>query len=106
MPAPEWVVENWPGSATVIAVRGKGSRNGKPTDETRYYVTSLRTSVIAGGFRVAIRADRRSPKGFCLQSIEYFVANYNKGSAPFSWTVTAESISEKLKRLCSRICGT
>ena len=47
MPAPEWVVENWPGSATVIAVRGKGSRNGKPTDETRYYVTSLRTSAIA-----------------------------------------------------------
>jgi len=29
MPAPEWVVENWPGSATVIAVRGKGSRDGK-----------------------------------------------------------------------------
>jgi len=64
------------------------------------------SSVIAGGFRVAIRADRRSPKGFCLQSIEYFIANYNKGSAPFSWTATAESISEKLKRLCSRICGT
>jgi predicted transposase YbfD/YdcC len=47
MPAPEWVVENWPGSATVIAVRGKGSRDGKPTDETRYYVTSLRTSAKA-----------------------------------------------------------
>ena len=29
MPAPEWVVENWPGSATVIAVRGKGIRDGK-----------------------------------------------------------------------------
>jgi hypothetical protein len=36
MPAPDWVVENWPGSATVIAVRSKGSRDGKPTDETRY----------------------------------------------------------------------
>ena len=47
MPAPEWVVENWPGSATVIAVRGKGIRDGKPTDETRYYVTSLRTSAKA-----------------------------------------------------------
>lgn len=43
MPAPEWVVENWPGSATVIAVRSKGIRSGKPIDETRYYVTSLRT---------------------------------------------------------------
>jgi hypothetical protein len=56
MPAPEWVVENWPGSATVIAVRGKGIHDGKPTDETRYYVfaertyrcdTSLRTSANA-----------------------------------------------------------
>ena len=43
MPAPEWVVENWPGSATVIAVRSKGSRDGKPTDETRYYVFAERT---------------------------------------------------------------
>jgi len=47
MPAPEWVVENWPGSATVIAVRSKGRRNGKSIDETRYYVTSLRTSAAA-----------------------------------------------------------
>ena len=44
MPPPEWVVEQWPGSATVIAVRSRGIRDGKPTDETRYYVTSLRTS--------------------------------------------------------------
>ena len=42
MPAPAWVVENWPGSATVVAVRSEGIREGKPVDETRYYVTSLR----------------------------------------------------------------
>ena len=47
MPAPAWVVENWPGSATVIAVRSKGLRDGKPTDETRYYVTTLRTNARA-----------------------------------------------------------
>jgi predicted transposase YbfD/YdcC len=47
MPAPEWVVDNWPGSATVIAVRSKGTRDGKPIDETRYYVTSLRTGAVA-----------------------------------------------------------
>ena len=47
MPAPEWVVENWPGSATVIAVRSKGTRDGKQVDETRYYVTSLRTGAVA-----------------------------------------------------------
>jgi hypothetical protein len=42
MPAPEWVVENWPGGATILAVRYKGIREGEPIDETRYYVTSLR----------------------------------------------------------------
>jgi len=42
MAAPEWVVEQWPGSATIIAVRSHGIRDGKATDETRYYVTSLR----------------------------------------------------------------
>jgi hypothetical protein len=43
MPAPEWVVDQWPGSATIIAVRSHGIREGKPQDETRYNVTSLRT---------------------------------------------------------------
>jgi predicted transposase YbfD/YdcC len=47
MPAPEWVAEQWPGSATIIAVRSHGIRDGKPTDEIRYYVTSLRTSAKA-----------------------------------------------------------
>jgi hypothetical protein len=44
MLAPEWVVENWLGSATLIAVRSKGKRNGMLIDETRHYVMSLRTS--------------------------------------------------------------
>jgi hypothetical protein len=35
MPAPAWVMENWPGSATMLAVRCKGIREGKPVDETR-----------------------------------------------------------------------
>ena len=47
MPAPEWVVEHWPGSATIIAVRSQGIRDGKGVDETRYYVTSLRTGADA-----------------------------------------------------------
>ena len=53
MPAPEWVVEQWPGSATVIAVRSHGTRDGKPQDETRYYVSSLRTG--ANGLLRSIR---------------------------------------------------
>jgi hypothetical protein len=47
MAAPEWVVEEWPGSATLIAVRSHGIRDGKATDETRYYATSLRTGAKA-----------------------------------------------------------
>ena len=35
MPAPAWVMENWPSSATMLAVRCKGIREGKPVDETR-----------------------------------------------------------------------
>ena len=47
MPAPPWVVENWPSSATILSVRCKGIREGKPVDETHYYVTSLRTTARA-----------------------------------------------------------
>jgi predicted transposase YbfD/YdcC len=54
MPAPEWVAEQWPGSATIIAVRSHGIREGKPQDETRYYVSSLRT-----GAKALLRAIRQ-----------------------------------------------
>ena len=47
IPAPAWVVENWPGSATILEVRCKGTRDAKPVDETRYYVSSLRTGAEA-----------------------------------------------------------
>jgi hypothetical protein len=41
------VVEQCPGSAKIIAVRCNGIRDGKPQDETRYYVTSPRTGAKA-----------------------------------------------------------
>ncbi len=47
MPAPDWVIEQWPGSATIIAVRTHGTREGKPEDETRYNVSSLCTGAKA-----------------------------------------------------------
>jgi hypothetical protein len=37
-------MENWPGSATILAVHCKGRRDGKQIDETRCYDTSLRTT--------------------------------------------------------------
>ena len=40
-------MEQWPGSATIIAVRTHGTREGKPQAETRYYVSSLRTGAKA-----------------------------------------------------------
>jgi hypothetical protein len=44
MPAPNWVVENWPGSDTILAVRCKGARDGKSIFVRCYFVSSLRTS--------------------------------------------------------------
>ena len=45
MPAPEWVMENWPGSATILAVRCKGTRDGKPVDETQGSLEVKQSSV-------------------------------------------------------------
>ena len=41
-----------------------------------------------------------------IAKIEDFVSHYNGASHPFVWTATAESIIEKVSRLCQRISGT
>jgi putative transposase len=41
-----------------------------------------------------------------VQRIDQFVTHHNTNSQPFRWTATADSILEKLHRLCSRISGT
>ena len=41
-----------------------------------------------------------------VQRIDHFVTAYNTNCRPFKWTATADSILEKLHRLCSRISGT
>ena len=41
-----------------------------------------------------------------VQRIDHFVASHNEKCQPFRWTATADSILEKLHRLCSRITGT
>lgn len=41
-----------------------------------------------------------------VSKIDQFVANYNLNTKPFVWTATADSILEKVKRLCQRISET
>ena len=41
-----------------------------------------------------------------VRRIDQFVTHHNAHSQPFQWTATADSILEKLHRLCSRISGT
>jgi len=41
-----------------------------------------------------------------IERIRVFTQNYNKNSRPFVWTATAESILEKVRRLCTAISGT
>ena len=40
------------------------------------------------------------------KKIDNFVRQYNENCKPFTWTATADSILEKLARLCGRIAGT
>lgn len=41
-----------------------------------------------------------------INHINTFTDNYNQNCKPFVWTATADSILEKLKRLCEQISGT
>ena len=41
-----------------------------------------------------------------IEKIERYVRNYNSHSHPFVWTATADSILEKIKRLCQLISDT
>jgi hypothetical protein len=54
----------------------------------------------------AIRRGSFSGVKELIAKIEQFVAAYHKTKAPFNWTATADSILEKLERLCSQISGT
>lgn len=51
------------------------------------------------------RGSFRSVKDL-IARINHFVQHYNRNCRPFAWTATADSIFNKLARLCSRISGT
>lgn len=55
--------------------------------------------------RAIRRGSFRSVKDL-TNKIDTFVTHYNKDCRPFVWTATADSILEKLARLCGRINGT
>ena len=40
-----------------------------------------------------------------IAKINHFVQRYNRNSRPFAWTATADSILQKLSRLCTSISG-
>ena len=41
-----------------------------------------------------------------VKKIDRFIRTHNANSQPFVWTATADSILQKLARLCQRISGT
>lgn len=56
--------------------------------------------------RKAIRRSSFNSTKELAQKIDLFVKNYNQNSKPFAWSATAESIFEKLERLCKLISVT
>ena len=54
----------------------------------------------------AIRRGSFSSVKQLVEKIDAFVKHYNRSSRPFVWTATADSILQKIARLCSRISGT
>jgi transposase len=56
--------------------------------------------------RKAIRRGSFSSTNELIKMIDNFVNAYNQDSMPFIWTATADSIFEKLGRLCNVISGT
>src|SRR5271165_3877693 len=55
--------------------------------------------------RAIRRGSFRSVKEL-VAKIDAFVQHYNRSSRPFVWTATADSILQKVARLCSHISGT
>jgi len=54
----------------------------------------------------AIRRGSFSSVKELIQKIDAFVQHYNRTHRPFVWTATADSILQKIARLCARISGT
>ena len=58
------------------------------------------------GNKQAIRRGTFSSVNDLVKKIDQFVEHYNTNTKPFVWTATADSIFEKIKRLCQGISET
>jgi len=74
-----------------------GSRLGRPRLNQRFFALITDTAMRRGSFTSVKQLAQR---------FDQFVKHHNTNSQPFRWTATADSILEKLHRLCSRISGT
>ena len=74
-----------------------GSRLGRPRLNQRFFALITDTAMRRGSFTSVKQL---------VQRFDQFVKHHNTNSQPFRWTATADSILEKLHRLCSRISGT
>jgi len=54
----------------------------------------------------AIRRGTFSSVKELVRKIQQYIENYNRHPKPFIWTATADSILEKIQRLCQGISGT
>ena len=54
----------------------------------------------------AIRRGSFDSTADLVKKIDRFIRTHNANSQPFVWTATADSILQKLARLCQRISGT
>jgi hypothetical protein len=71
-------------------------KDGERSSLPQYLQTNLSALVVA----------RDDFRGRLIRKIDRYVTHYNLASRPFIWTATADSILDKLQRLCKVINGT
>jgi hypothetical protein len=90
-----------------LQVQGRGRAPGKRTDLFKKYVYPNQVERFFGIITdKAIRRGSFNSVKELTKKIDSFVSQYNENCKPFNWTATADSILEKLARLCGRITGT
>src|SRR5207245_1668098 len=88
---------------------GLGYVEGVTHDYERHGTTTLFAALDLASGRVFTQCKHRHRHQEFLQflrHIEAFVKRYNHHCRPFSWTATADSIFEKIGRLCKAVAGT